>query len=275
MGAVLERTSFPGAIGESEMGLFSGLSSIFKGVAGAASGFLGGPFAPLLGAGLDFLGARADRKQQQAFAQSGLGMRIEDGARYGLHPLASAGATAGPQFQPVNAPGTWSNAFGQVGANLNNKKNAALSNELLEAQIAETRSRTLLNMANSRRGDLTSPPAISGATGGMEQLLKALDRNTGGGERPVANEPERQYPARQRVTLGKYTAWGPNPEAFELGLSEAAANAMIYGPQILVQYLEDVTRRAGEKTRAKGRDLPKKVRGSVDWKPPRDFLKRN
>lgn len=257
------------------MGLFSGLKSIFKGVAGAASGFLGGPFAPLLGAGLDFLGARADRKQQQAFAQSGLGMRIEDGARYGLHPLASAGATAGPQFQPVNTPGTWSNAFGQVGANLSNKKNAALSNELLEAQIAETRSRTLLNMSNSRRGDLASPPLISGATGGMEQLLKALDRSSGGGERPVVNEPERQYPMSQRVTLGNRTMVGPNSEPLEVGLSELAAGALIYGPQYITQVLEDVARRAGERTRAKGRDLPKKVRGSVDWKPPRDFLKRN
>lgn len=255
------------------MGLFSGISKIFKGVAGAASGFLGGPFAPLLGAGIDYLGARADRKQQQAFAQSGLGMRIEDGARYGLHPLASAGATGGPQYQPVNAPGTWSNAFGQVQNNIANKSNIAKSNELLDAQIAETRSRTLLNLANTRRGDLSTRPAITGATGGMEQLLRALDRSSGGGERPVVNEPERQYPMSQRVTLGNRTMVGPNSEPLEVGLSELAAGALIYGPQYLTQVLEDAARSVGERTRSKGRNLPKKVRGSVDWKPPRDFLK--
>lgn len=219
------------------MGLFSGITKAIGSIGGFLSGL--GPAAPLIGAGLDFLGGRADRRAQEQFARSGLGWRIEDGARYGLHPLASAGAAGGPQFQPVFVPGTYANAFGQTADNYANRGLQKKNAELMDAQIAEARSRTLLNLSNARRGDLATPSSVTGATGGIEQLLQAFDSRYGGGERGIRVEPQPDLPARQTVTLGKYSAVGPNPEAFEVGIGELIAGAAIYGPQWLNAWLRD------------------------------------
>lgn len=99
--------------------------------------------------------------------------------------------------------------------------------ELIDAEIMEARSRTLLNQANVKR--LLGPsPAVSGAAGGLETL----------DNRPVKMDPARNLAARQQVTLGDSTATGLNPEAFEIGLSELVAGGLIYGPQWAYDYVD-------------------------------------
>lgn len=155
---------------------------------------------------------------------------IQAGAEYGLHPLASIGGATGyspsGQTNPLEGIGE---ALQKLGARNENKALAAKEKELIDAQIAESRSRTLMNVGNARRGLIGSQGAL-GITG---SVVPALDSAPGGGKRGVRIEPEPQLGASQRVTLGSLDAIGPNPEAFEVGLSELIAGLGIYGPQWL------------------------------------------
>lgn len=114
------------------MGLFSGLGDVFTGIAGAVNPVMLG--ANLLGGGLDYLGAEADRrfegeqnaeqnriqwaiaqenlKQQREFAQQGIRWRVADAEAAGLHPLAALGER-GSSFSPVSVyPGNTSSRSG-------------------------------------------------------------------------------------------------------------------------------------------------------------------
>lgn len=150
----------------------------------------------------------------------------------GLHRLATMGGGGAGYSGPVGdnqAAGLdmIANALLDKSEGSKNDKLQRKQEELIDAQIAESRSRTLLNASNSRRsiyGPSTNP---TGLTGGLE----ALDSGPGGSGRTTVTEPQRDMPARQRVTFGGHDAVGPNPEAFEVGLSELLAGAMIYGPQ--------------------------------------------
>lgn len=160
----------------------------------------------------------------------------------GLHRLAVAGSPAG--YSP--APSAAAEGIMAAGQQLSNSAIQASANkipkkqqELIDAQIEETRSRTILNQANSRR-------ALSGPQPGLGQaqqpILKALDLLASGGPRKISREPQRDQPARQTVTLGDKTAVGPNAEAFEIGLSELIAGALIYGPQWAYKGIRDAER---------------------------------
>lgn len=96
------------------MGIFSAIGSIF-------------------GAGKAAKEARRDREYQQLFAQQGLGWKIEDGKRYGLHPLESIGGV-GASYQPVGDGGAgqmYANAGRSVDRAIQNK----MTNNVLQSEI--------------------------------------------------------------------------------------------------------------------------------------------
>lgn len=212
------------------------LKKIAKGIGSVAKsvgGFLGGPVPGMIGTGLELLGAGkqvfgsgAPGPGRQSYDQLMGAFRAADQA--GLHRLAVAGSPAG--YSP--APMSEAQGLMAAGASLRNRPSAK-EKELLDAQIEEARSRTILNQANARRAVMGPQPGLGGVSGSTGNLLAALDAAAGGGTRGVRNEPEAQLPARQRVTLGNLTGVGPNSEAFEVGVSELIAGMLIYGPQWL------------------------------------------
>lgn len=155
--------------------------------------------------------------------------------KYGLHRLAVAGSPAG--YSP--APTVTRRGFAEAGQAIRdyglhreNKAMAAKEKELIDAQIEETRSRTMLNNANSRRAFIGPQPGLGDIT---SRLGEAFDRLSNGGSRTIRREPEADLPATSTVTLGPVSGRGPNAEAFEIGLSELIAGALIYGPQWLAK----------------------------------------
>lgn len=105
---------------------------------------------------LPFLGGMMDRADQRKAASREMSSKIETGKKFGLHPLAAIGAqTSG--YQPVMAQAMTSagNSIQAARAREDQQREAAkvegLQRELLESQIAEVRSRTLLNQRNALR----------------------------------------------------------------------------------------------------------------------------
>lgn len=167
---------------------------------------------------------------------------INEGRRHGLHPLASIGA-AQSGYSPITTGSTigdgisaLGSAVAQGGEALAGKKLAAKQEELLEAEITEAQSRTLLNNVNARRAAL-EPSIPTGSQGGMPSIYVTLpggrDPGKSGKDRGIDRRPTPDQGATQNVSFGNFTGVGPNPEAFEVGLSELAAGALIYGPQWL------------------------------------------
>lgn len=204
-------------------------------VSPAGLGLIGSVGSSLLGGIFGKKKQKNDTAFQREFAQKGLGWKIQDGKKHGLHPLASIGGV-GAQYQPT-AGSPMADAAAGVGRGIETyaarRQDAPLAKkqaELIDAQIAESRSRTLLNASNARRPIYGPTPGVTGVTSGLE----GMDPGEGG-TRPVRREPTPDMPARQKVSLGKDSAVGPNPEAFEVGISELLAGAAIYGPQWLAK----------------------------------------
>lgn len=152
----------------------------------------------------------------------------------GLHRLAVAGSPAGYSPAPSYAAEGLMNAgqaIARYGEYREGRKLARKNEELVDAQIAEVRSRTVLNEANARRALMVPQPGLGGA---MPAIARAFDNTARGKERPVSIEPERDMPATQTVTFGDQTGRGLNPEAFEVGISELLTGLAIYGPQWLL-----------------------------------------
>lgn len=186
------------------------------------------------------LGSAYINKKAQPKGDSFL-KRVRDAKKVGIHPLAAIGASS--FHEPFNQTGadlalTADHLAGglrdvfaaqqrkrQEAAEVDQRKRDQVLQEkeatLIDAQIAESRSRTLLNAANAKRVAYPDRPLINGTNGGIETL----------DGRPLVKEPARNIPARQKVQLGKHEAIGPSPEAFEVGLSELIAGGLIYLPQ--------------------------------------------
>lgn len=155
--------------------------------------------------------------------------------KYGLHRLAVAGSPAGYSPAPASsADGLLdvSNALRGYTEDKRSKSLDAKSEQLIDAQIQEARSRTVLNEANAKRALAGPQPGLGSASGN----LVAFDRASNGGERTVRVEPQPDLAATQQITFGNQSGRGPNPEAFEMGLSELAAGLLIYGPQWLYNW---------------------------------------
>lgn len=167
---------------------------------------------------------------------------IEAGAKYGLHPLASIGGAQGYSPAPTESPlDDLGIALSRLGQQKQDAQTRAKERELIDAQIAEARSRTLLNVSNSRRGFTGPVPGVTGVTGGLE----AFDSAPPGASQPrgVDVRPETAQPATQTVTFGDKTMRGPNPEAFEIGIGELLAGLSIYGPQWIWQKYQDAAQK--------------------------------
>ena len=215
--------------------IFKGIKKIGSSV-GKIGGLVGGPFGlstygKVAGAfGLGGTGAvqgRSPRHNIQSLIQ---GYRDA-----GLHGILAAGGGGG--FSSMDS----ANALGDLGATVSDyyrnrdAKSAARSqarlNEkqmaLIDAEILESRSRTLLNETNAKRA-LVGPrqPFGNGTHGGLEN-------------RPTVLEPHRDQPWAQTIEgPGGHRSIGPNPDAFEIGLSELLAGGLIHGSQWLYQALD-------------------------------------
>lgn len=198
---------------------------------------------------------RGPSPSEQAYGQLQGAFKAADEA--GLHRLAVAGSPAGyspaPQHdgEGVMALG---NAVREYAQDRTDKKTRQKQDALIDAQIEEARSRTILNQANARR-------AVSGPQPGLGQasnpVQEAFDRLSNDGSRRINREPERDQPATQTVTLGRFTGRGPNPEAFEVGLSELAAGVLMYGPQYAAEWAREMGEPAAENNRSRYNQRPK------------------
>ena len=174
----------------------------------------------------------------------------------GIHPLAALGS--GATYAPAGSMGNsafLADAADNVGqgirqaaeararsrAEADGREMGAKQVQLIDAQIEEARSRTLLNAANAKRLIGPQLPRVSGDRGGLEVMSGG---NTMDG-RPIVKEPAADLPARQRVQLGNISATGLNPDAFEVGVSELAAGLLIYGPQWLYNWANEPVKRTG------------------------------
>jgi len=210
------------------MSVLGGIGSVLGGL----SGFFGKDSAPSQG--------------RQIYSQ--VQGAVTAGKEFNLHPLAVLGNTSSYAPAPANnvqdGLASMGNALQNMGQMKADKAAAAKANELMDAQIAEARSRTLLNLGNANRA-MVGPSAPTGATGGLEQIVGGAGTTYSPhvthnqSKRPMAVEPERDYPVTSRVGVGDKSVWVPNPEAFEVGLSELIAGAMVMGPQLLWQHYDD------------------------------------
>lgn len=170
--------------------------------------FLGGIGSALLGG---LFGSSAKKKElayQREFAQHGIRWRVADAKAAGIHPLAALGSP-GAQYQPSNAT-PWADAARSIGEQLQqrtqgktDKALAAKQGELLDAQVAEARSRTLLNETNA---------------------LRAMPRPGVAVRRPASQDDP--YEMRQENALIKVRLENgevitmPNPDVYEIGPAE-------------------------------------------------------
>lgn len=226
-----------------------GLGSIFKKVGGAiVGGLTGNPLATigtgleLLGAGKKVFGGDGPGPQAQSYQQLKGAFRAADEA--GLHRLAVAGSPAG--YSPV--PAQAADGLMQAGQALRGHGLQAKEKELIDAQIAEARSRTALNNANSKRALMGPQPGLGGHTAGTISDLVSAHRDQVGGPRPFKVEPARDVPLTGRTGIGDTSVVAPSEDAFSVGVDELVAGALIYGPQWLTAQI----RKLGEKARAAG-----------------------
>lgn len=189
---------------------------------------------------------------------------FEAADQFGIHRLAVAGSPAG--YSPV--PSMAAEGAMQAGQALTDyaqskgdKSIQRKQEQLVDAQIQEARSRTILNQANARRAVSGPQPGLGQAT---NRIAEALDRLPDGGPRGVRDEPQPNLPARQKVTIGDKTAVGPNPEAFEVGISELIAGALIYGPQWLYDQMGGGSL---DSNRSGGKPAQGKRPGAKPWQP--------
>lgn len=121
-------------------------------IASIGSSLLGGLF-----------GRSAAKRQaalQREFAQKGIQWRVADAKKAGIHPLAALGSP-GASYTPVSGS-PMGDAMADIASSIGqeavarrqasgNKSLNAKREQLLDAEIAEARSRTLLNHANAKR----------------------------------------------------------------------------------------------------------------------------
>lgn len=154
----------------------------------------------LISAGSSLLGGALDRKAQKGE----MAHKINTGKAFGLHPLASIGAqTSG--FQPV-----MNQALTSAGRSIQDglmaretSASKAKADALLDAQIAEAQSRTILNKANAQRA-LVGPGA-------------PLD--------PFAMRRENALIEVQLENGDKVLV--PNPDVYEISPTELATGRMV------------------------------------------------
>lgn len=234
------------------------------GIGKAIGTFLGGPIPGYIGTGLELLGGAKSLNERnlspkdQAYGSLMGAFKAADQA--GLHRLSVAGSPAG--YSP--APMSEAQGLMNAGAMLRDRPSKK-ENELVDAQIQEARSRTMLNQANTRR-------ALAGPQPGLGQDNPLPGKNHDGapnpnGDRGTRVEPFPDLPATQEVQLGPFKGVGPNPEAFEVGLSEFLTGVLLYGPQWAKQALDDFSRRSSSRKKGAPGYVPKPPGGRPGAQP--------
>lgn len=214
---------------------------------GPALSFLGGGSAAAkgLGTALTLAGTakgivdanKAPGPSQQSYGQLMGAFRAADEA--GLHRLAVAGSPSG--YSPVPSAA----ADGLLAAGDVLRTNSKKQDELIDAQIEEARSRTILNNANTRRALMGPQPGLGGPS---TRLMDALERlsttpNSAGGPRALETLPEEDAPLLDTTVAPDGTRMRNvrNP----VDLSELIGSALWYGPQ----YVTGKIRELGEYAR--------------------------
>jgi len=169
------------------MGLFSSIGKVFKKVAGAATGFLGGPWGGLAGAGVDYLlnknSAKKAAKDAYKYSKQQLqdqydltrdlelskyGWLVEGAQRAGFNPLTALGNTGGPQLQgastaisPIAVQSYIGEALSTAAGNFKGpedpieKEGRVLDNKLKMAKLAQMTSE--VNRLGTPTGHALSP----------------------------------------------------------------------------------------------------------------------
>lgn len=192
--------------------------------------------------------------------------RIEAADEYGLHRTLAFGSPGSSGYGgAAAAPEAIRGHRGDPTASARARLIEAETG-YMEAMEAEARSRTMLNVANYRRGALLAGVNRGGPTGMGRSIFGPVEANPFHPvqSRPHSVEPTRNMPAWQAVQLGDHLAVGPNPEAFEVGISELLAGAAIYGPQWAVSALENLLA-DDDRRRKYGREASDI---EVDWLSP-------
>lgn len=140
---------------------------------------------------------------QREFAQQGLGWKIEDAERHGVHPLAALGAS-GAQASPVYA----AREMGQDISRAASAMTSPQERELVDLQIERARIENGILMSQLRQTDQKPPgvpdPYLSGAPSSMSSSDhirgwirdKALERTKSDAQNPnvtVGVTPEGQW----------------------------------------------------------------------------------
>lgn len=178
----------------------------------------------------------------QSYGQLMGAFRAADEA--GLHRLAVAGSPAGYSPAPASAADGLMAAGQMIG-----QGNTRKQEQLLDAQIEEARSRTILNEANARRALAGPQPGLGGASTALMDMLSA-HQDRGGGDRRVEVRPDVDAPLTGTTNAGDVTMVAPSEDAFSVGLDELIAGALIYGPQ----WLTSVVNRRGQQDRAAAKE---------------------
>jgi len=153
--------------------------------------------------------ASGQQHKKETFERQRIQMLAKDARLAGIHPLAAMGAASGYQnpFGGASPSGTAIGdgmaALGQLRQRKDQTKNRSLETKLLNSQIAETQSRTILNQANAKRS-LVGPGS------------------------PVDPYAPRQENALVKVKLEDGTiVWMPNPDVYEIGPTELATGRIL------------------------------------------------
>lgn len=207
---------------------------------GKGLSWLGGGSAAAKGLGTvatavaPLFGKKGPSPQDQAYGQLAGAFKAADD--YGLHRLAVAGSPAGYSPAPSNAAEGLLQAGQMMGQGMGKKQE-----ELIDAQIEEARSRTLLNQANSRRALMGPQPGLGGVGGQTQQTLNRIEQFLAGGDTTGTREPFRNMPLGSTIRVGDKTYYYPNSEALETGLSELMAAGIILGPQVVLDAMQNDT----------------------------------
>lgn len=206
---------------------------IFSGIGKAVSSFLGGPIPGLIGTGLELFGGA-----KGAFGRSQLGpgrtayAQLMGAAKaadeLGLHRSLVAGSPAG--YSP--APMSQAEGALMAGQQLRQGGRDKKADELIDAQIEEARSRTVLNQANARRALSGPQPGLGGVGGFASRVLNELSRHQGGdgGPRRIEVLPEDDKPLTDTVVAGGVPMRGLRDP---IDVSEIIGSLLWYGPQYI------------------------------------------
>lgn len=180
----------------------------------------------LLGQGLQLAGGLlglggGSSPSDQSYGQLKGAFKAAD--EHGIHRLAVAGSPAGYSPAPMSA------ADGLLAAGDALRGNDKKQEELIDAQIAEARSRTVLNEANARRASVGPSPHLNGS-------LPSIVPGGGADGRDLDIRPQVNEAFWRAMGRPDNPVWAVNEP---VDLSELLGSLIFYGPQALFNRAQD------------------------------------